>query len=73
MSANVGLDVALSHYALERVLFHLSEDEQAKQPRYSVHSGRLQARAAARVLVKRQLALTRAYAALLWRAAKESE
>lgn len=65
-------NLTVTIYALQRVLFHLSEDEQAKQPRYRVHSGYFRARAEARVIVKRRLHFAEQSAAILWEAAKDT-
>jgi hypothetical protein len=68
MSANLAVTI----YALRRVLLHLSEVEQAKQPRYRTHNGAFQGRAAARVIIKRRLAVEEGEAAVLWAEAKEA-
>jgi len=62
----IDIDTLIAQHALSRILHHLSEDEQAKQPRYRVHSGAFTARAAARVIVKRKLAAFQQIAELRW-------
>lgn len=64
-------DILLTIHALTRVLHHLSEDEQVKQPRYVTRDGHFQARAAARVIIKRRLAFAEQSAAILWQVAKD--
>jgi hypothetical protein len=66
MSANVTI------YALQRVLFHLSENQQGKQPRYRMHNGCFQARAQARVIVKRLLREQENGTAAMWQEWKDA-
>jgi hypothetical protein len=66
MSANLSVTL----YALQRVLFHLSEDNQAEQPRYQTHNGAFFGRAAARVVVKRVLRSIEQDIAVAWDEAK---
>jgi hypothetical protein len=67
MSANPALTI----YALQRVLFHLGEDQQARQPGDYIINGAFAGRAAARVEVKRRLAFAELSAARAWQAAKD--
>jgi hypothetical protein len=69
MTANL----ALTQYALRRVLFHLSEEEQGKQPRYRTHNGCFQARAAARVIVKHALRTQEQLAEAQWREVRDAQ
>ena len=64
---NLGLTI----HALRRVLSHLSEEQQAKMPRYSVRSDRFQARAQARVIINRKLAHYEHRQAQIWQATKD--
>ncbi len=64
-------DLAVRLYALQRVLFHLSEDQQARQPDY-LAGEYFQARAAARVIVRRHLKLTEGLISLFWKISKEA-
>jgi hypothetical protein len=66
-------NLAVTIYALGRVLHHLSEEEQGKQPRYRVHDGCYKARAAARVIIKRRIAETEQVIQMAWDNAKGGE
>lgn len=74
MSAN---NDALTLYALNRVLFHLGEDQQWRFPslnRTALELGQYESgRAAARVIVKRRIAATENNASGLWQEAKDAE
>jgi hypothetical protein len=59
-------DTSVTIYALNRVLFHLSEPQQAEMPRYRTHNGCFAARAAARVIVKRTLRAAEVTVASQW-------
>ena len=63
----------LTVHALQRVLFHLSEDQQAPQPRGSDRCVCcIVARAQARVTVKRLLREAESIVGLSWQAAKDA-
>lgn len=65
------MDIAVTIFALNRVLSRLSEDEQSRQPGYD--AGNFQARAQARVIVKQLFRLSEASVRAHWQARKDAE
>jgi hypothetical protein len=67
------MNTALTMYTLDRVLFHLGEEQQVKNISLADYADNFPARAEARVIVKRLLRSITVDAAVAWELAKAND